>query len=49
MKLTSAPTDAPTGAVEGDGDIFVTSRAWVSGFTAQIPVTACSAAGSICG
>ena len=39
VKLTSAPTDAPTGAVEGDGDIFVTSRAWVSGFTAQIPVT----------
>jgi subtilisin family serine protease len=39
VKLSSAATDAPTGAVEGDGDIFVTSRAWVSGFTAQIPVT----------
>ncbi|WP_341998601.1 S8 family serine peptidase [Microbacterium sp. LWH7-1.2] len=39
VKLTSAKTDAPTGAVEGDGDIFVKSRAWVSGFTAQIPVS----------
>ncbi|KJL44719.1 S8 family serine peptidase [Microbacterium trichothecenolyticum] len=38
VELKSAKTDAPTGAVEGDGDIFVTSRAWVSGFTAQIPV-----------
>ena len=39
VTLSSAPTDAPTGAVEGDGDVFVKSRAWVSGFTAQIPVS----------
>lgn len=39
ITLTSAPTDAPAGAVEGDGDIFVKSRAWVSGYAAQIPVS----------
>ncbi|WP_349427174.1 S8 family serine peptidase [Microbacterium sp. LWS13-1.2] len=39
VTLQTAKTDAPTGAVEGDGDVFVTSRAWVSGFTAQIPVS----------
>ena len=39
VALASAETDAPTGAVEGDGDIFVESRAWVSGFSAQIPVS----------
>jgi hypothetical protein len=38
VALTSAKTDAPAGAVAGDGDIFVTSRAWVSGYAAQIPV-----------
>ncbi|MDY0909362.1 S8 family serine peptidase [Microbacterium sp. CFBP9034] len=41
VALKPATTDAPTGAVEGgvDGDIFVTSRAWVSGYAAQIPVS----------
>lgn len=39
VSLKSAKTDAPTGAVEGTGDIFVPSRAWVSGFSAQIPVS----------
>ena len=39
ITLKSAKTDAPTGAVEGDGDVFVKSRAWVSGFTAHIPVS----------
>jgi subtilisin family serine protease len=39
ITLSDAKTDAPTGAVEGDGDVFVTSRAWVSGFSAQIPVS----------
>ncbi|MBW9093018.1 S8 family serine peptidase [Microbacterium jejuense] len=38
VELAPAKTDAPTGAVEHDGDIFVKSRAWVSGYTAQIPV-----------
>ncbi|WP_347975874.1 S8 family serine peptidase [Microbacterium sp. ProA8] len=38
VALSSAETDAPTGAVEHDGGIFVESRAWVSGFSAQIPV-----------
>jgi hypothetical protein len=38
VTLKSAKTDAPTGAVEGDGDIFAVSRAWVSGDAAQIPV-----------
>jgi hypothetical protein len=38
VTLKSAKTDAPTGAVEGDGDIFAVSRAWVSGYAAQIPV-----------
>ena len=38
VALASAETDAPTGAVEHDGGIFVESRAWVSGFSAQIPV-----------
>lgn len=38
VTLKSAATDAPTGAVEWDGDVFVKSRAWVSGFTAQVPV-----------
>ncbi|GAA1992016.1 S8 family serine peptidase [Microbacterium pumilum] len=36
--LKSAATDAPTGAVANDGDIFVTSRAYVSGYTGKIPV-----------
>ncbi|MGN8553697.1 UNVERIFIED_CONTAM: S8 family serine peptidase [Microbacterium sp. SLM126] len=39
ITLKKAKTDAPTGAVEGTGDIFVPSRAWVSGFSAQIPVS----------
>lgn len=39
VPLAPATTDAPTGPVEGDGDIFVTSRAWVSGYAAQIPVS----------
>ena len=39
VTLKGAKTDAPTGAVEGDGDVFVTSRAWVSAFDAQIPVS----------
>jgi len=39
VKLKSAKTDAPTGEVEGDGYIFAVSRAWVSGFSAQIPVS----------
>ncbi|WP_374311916.1 S8 family serine peptidase [Microbacterium sp.] len=39
ITLKSATTDAPTGAVEGDGFIFTPSRAWVSGFSAQIPVS----------
>ncbi|MCP2636575.1 S8 family serine peptidase [Microbacterium sp. HD4P20] len=39
VPLTPATTDAPTGPVEGDGDIFVTSRAWVSGYAAEIPVS----------
>ncbi|MFK4836961.1 S8 family serine peptidase, partial [Microbacterium sp. ZW T2_14] len=39
VTLKTAETDAPTGAVEGDGDVFVTSRAWVSGYSAQIPVS----------
>ncbi|MGN6218700.1 MAG: S8 family serine peptidase [Microbacterium sp.] len=39
VSLSPAKTDAPTGAVEGDGDIFVNSRAWVSGYTAKIPVS----------
>ncbi|KAF2413872.1 hypothetical protein B1729_07715 [Microbacterium sp. B35-04] len=38
VALASAETDAPTGAVEHDGGIFVESRAWVSGLSAQIPV-----------
>lgn len=39
VALKSAKTDAPTGAVEGDGDIFAVSRAWVSGYSAEIPVS----------
>jgi subtilisin family serine protease len=39
ISLDSATTDAPTGAVEGDGDIFVKSRAWVSRFSAHVPVS----------
>ncbi|MDW4572979.1 S8 family serine peptidase [Microbacterium sp. M3] len=39
VALSGAQTDAPTGAVEHDGGIFVDSRAWVSGYTAQIPVS----------
>ena len=39
VALDDAETGAPGGGVEGDGDIFVTSRAWVSGYTAQIPVS----------
>ncbi|WP_127474429.1 S8 family serine peptidase [Microbacterium sulfonylureivorans] len=39
VSLKPAKTDAPTGAVEGDGDVFVKSRAWVSGYAAQIPVS----------
>lgn len=39
VALEAATTDAPTGAVEGDGDIFVKSRAWVSAYAAQIPVS----------
>lgn len=39
ITLKNAETDAPTGAVEGDGYIFVDSRAWVSGFAAEIPVS----------
>ncbi|WP_106814255.1 S8 family serine peptidase [Microbacterium timonense] len=39
VALRPAKTDAPTGAVEGDGDIFVKSRAWVSGYSAEIPVS----------
>lgn len=38
ITLKGAKTDAPTGAVEGTGDIFTPSRAWVRGFSAQIPV-----------
>ncbi|MFC8682631.1 hypothetical protein ACFT30_14025 [Microbacterium ureisolvens] len=38
VSLKSAKTDAPTGAVEGDGYIFAVSRAWVSGYSARIPV-----------
>lgn len=38
VTLTAAETDAPTGAVDHDGGIFVESRAWVSGYTAQVPV-----------
>ncbi|WP_203579785.1 S8 family serine peptidase [Microbacterium hibisci] len=36
--LKTAATDAPTGAVKGDGYIFAESRAWVSGYAAQISV-----------
>ncbi|MCW3494151.1 S8 family serine peptidase [Microbacterium sp. SSM24] len=39
ISLKNAKTDAPTGAVDGSGDIFVPSRAWVRGFSAQIPVS----------
>ncbi|HEY9306208.1 MAG TPA: S8 family serine peptidase [Microbacterium sp.] len=39
VALKPAATDAPAGAVEGDGDIFVKSRAWVSGYAAQVPVS----------
>ena len=39
VALDTAKTDAPTGAVEGDGYIFAESRAWVSGYSAQIPVS----------
>jgi hypothetical protein len=39
IALKPAKTDYPTGAVEGDGDIFVKSRAWVSGYAANIPVS----------
>lgn len=38
VALETAATDAPAGPVEGRDDIFATSRAWVSGFSAQIPV-----------
>ena len=38
VALTSAATDAPTGAVEGDGSMFAVSRAWVAGYSAEIPV-----------
>lgn len=38
VALQPAKTDAPTGAVEGDGDVFVKSRAWVSGYAAKVPV-----------
>lgn len=38
VALETAATDAPTGPVDGRDDIFATSRAWVSGFSAQIPV-----------
>jgi subtilisin family serine protease len=37
--LSPAKTNAPAGAVEGDGYIFATSRAYVRGFSADIPVT----------
>ncbi len=37
-EVRSRPT-RPKGPVEGDGDIFVASRAYVSGFTAQVPVS----------
>lgn len=39
VTLKAARTDAPTGAVEGEGDIFVSSRAWVRAYAAQIPVS----------
>ncbi|WP_127818768.1 S8 family serine peptidase [Microbacterium sp. CPCC 204701] len=39
IALKTAKTDAPAGPVEGRDDIFATSRAWVSGFSAQIPVS----------
>lgn len=39
IPLRNAKTDAPTGAVEGIGDIFTPSRAWVRGFSAEIPVS----------
>ena len=39
VALKKAKTDAPAGAVEGTGDIFVPSRAWVSGFDVRIPVS----------
>lgn len=39
VALKPAETDAPAGSVEHDGDIFVKSRAWVSGFAAEIPVS----------
>ncbi|WP_194411306.1 S8 family serine peptidase [Microbacterium cremeum] len=37
--LETAATDAPAGPVDGRDGIFATSRAWVSGFSAQIPVS----------
>ncbi|HEX5860024.1 MAG TPA: S8 family serine peptidase [Microbacterium sp.] len=39
ISLAAATTDAPSGPVEGDGDIFVKSRALVSAYAAQIPVS----------
>lgn len=39
VALEAAATDAPAGPVEGRDDIFATSRAWVSGFSAKIPVS----------
>ncbi|WP_461476173.1 S8 family peptidase [Microbacterium sp. HJ5] len=41
VSLKNAKTDAPTGAVpqEDEFDIFVKSRAWVSAYSAEIPVS----------
>ncbi|GAA1959384.1 S8 family serine peptidase [Microbacterium deminutum] len=39
ISLRSAWTDAPKGAVAGDGGTFVKSRAYVSAFTGQVPVS----------
>ncbi len=39
VRLKGAKTDAPTGPVEGNGDIFVESRALVSAYAAQLPVS----------
>lgn len=40
IPLSGAKTNAPSGAVEGNGlSIFATSRAYVRGFSADVPVT----------
>ena len=39
VALKPAKTDAPASAVEHSGGIFVESRAWVSGYAAQVPVS----------